>query len=76
MDTSEHNMANLFMQLGLDNNPEDIKRFISNHKLPEHVALVDAPYWNQAQANFIKESFKEDADWVMTIDELNAQLHN
>lgn len=76
MDTSNHSMANLFMQLGLDNNPGDITRFISNHKLPEHVPLVDAPYWSEAQASFLRESFKEDADWVMTIDELNAQLHN
>ncbi|WP_413229023.1 DUF2789 domain-containing protein [Arsukibacterium sp.] len=74
MDTSNHNMTNLFMQLGLDSSPEDIKRFISNHRLADDVELVDAPFWNQAQRHFLKESFKEDADWVMTIDELNTQL--
>ncbi|WP_214000290.1 DUF2789 domain-containing protein [Arsukibacterium sp.] len=74
MDTSQHNMSNLFMQLGLDNEPEAIKRFIGRHKLPAEVALADAPFWNQAQASFIRESLKEDADWAEIIDELNTQL--
>jgi len=76
MDTSTHNMANLFMQLGLDNTPEDIEHFISEHRLPDGIDLIDAPFWSQAQANFLKESLKQDADWVMTIDELNTQLRN
>ncbi|MBV2128233.1 DUF2789 domain-containing protein [Arsukibacterium indicum] len=74
MDTSNHNMANLFMQLGLDNKPDAIKSFISRHKLPGHVALADAPFWSAAQASFIRESLKEDADWAEIIDELNTQL--
>ncbi|SNY55164.1 Protein of unknown function [Arsukibacterium tuosuense] len=74
MDTSQHNMTNLFMQLGLDNEPDAIERFISRHKLPGHVALADAPFWSQAQASFIRESLKEDADWAEIIDELSTQL--
>lgn len=74
MDTSTHNMSNLFMQLGLASKPEDIRNFISQHKLAGHVSLADAPFWNQAQASFIRESFKQDADWAEVIDELNTQL--
>lgn len=74
MDTSTHNMANLFMQLGLENKPEAINSFISRHKLPGNIALADAPFWNPAQASFIRESLKEDADWAEIIDELSTQL--
>ncbi|KKO47355.1 hypothetical protein WG68_01610 [Arsukibacterium ikkense] len=74
MDTSNHSMATLFLQLGLANQPQDIADFLAKHKLAGHIALADAPFWNQAQASFIRESLKQDADWSEIIDELNTQL--
>ncbi|MCH8536165.1 MAG: DUF2789 domain-containing protein [Alkalimonas sp.] len=74
MDTSTHTLANLFAQLGLDNDPAAIDRFVQQHRLAEHVPLEEAPFWNKGQASFIAESLKEDADWAEVIDELNALL--
>tara|TARA_R110002126_G_scaffold33382_28_gene104565 strand:- start:5394 stop:5621 length:228 start_codon:yes stop_codon:yes gene_type:complete len=74
MDTSQHTMANLFLQLGLANTPKDITDFIAKHRLAAGVALADAPFWNSSQAGFIRESLKQDADWAEVIDELNTQL--
>ncbi len=74
MDTSNHSMATLFLQLGLPNQPEEMAEFIATHRLAGHIGLADAPFWNHAQASFIRESLKQDADWTEIIDELNTQL--
>ena len=74
MDTSTHTLANLFAQLGLDNDQASIDSFVQQHRLAEHVALEEAPFWSKGQASFIAESLKEDADWAEVIDELNALL--
>lgn len=75
MDTSMHTLANLFAQLGLDNDEASIEQFVQQHQLADHVHLADAPFWNRGQASFLAESLKEDADWAEVIDELNALLH-
>ena len=75
MDTSQHDLYTLFAQLGLDNDEQAIRRFISQHKLPANTAIQDAPFWNQAQASFLRESLKQDAEWCEVIDELNTLLH-
>lgn len=75
MDTSVPTLAALFAQLGLDNNSEAIKHFVQQHKLAPGMAIQDAPFWNSAQASFIRESLKQDAQWCEIIDELNTLLH-
>ena len=60
MDTSRHTMSTLFSQLGLDNSPEAIARFVKEHHLPEGMLLSQAPFWNE--------------DWSEMIDELDAML--
>ncbi|BBN80978.1 hypothetical protein PA25_09630 [Pseudoalteromonas sp. A25] len=74
MDTSKHNLANLFAQLGLDNSPDQIAKFIDKHRIADDVLLCDAPFWNEGQKHFIQESLREDADWCELIDELDAML--
>ncbi|EDM69162.1 MAG: DUF2789 domain-containing protein [Moritella sp.] len=64
----------LFAQLGLDNDELSMKRFISQHKLDAGVLLFEAPFWNNSQAMFLKESIYEDADWAEVIDHLDAML--
>lgn len=75
MDTSAHNMATLFAQLGLDNDERAVSQFLQQHKLAPGMAIQDAPFWTQAQAAFLRESLKQDAEWCEIIDELNALLH-
>ncbi|OHU86723.1 MULTISPECIES: DUF2789 domain-containing protein [Pseudoalteromonas] len=74
MDTSKHNLATLFAQLGLDNSPDQITQFINKHRIADDMLLAEAPFWNEGQRHFIEESLREDADWCELIDELDAML--
>ncbi len=50
--------------------------FITQHRpLPNGMALADAPFWNAAQAQFLREQIAQDADWAEKVDSLNAALH-
>ncbi len=76
MEQPIHSMSNLFAQLGLPSDRASIDRFIASHRpLPESMRLSEAPFWNTAQASFLREEIQEDADWAPVIDELNADLH-
>ena len=75
MDTNPSSMTNLFLQLGLPADKPAIAAFIEDHQLPEQTALVDAPFWNDAQRQFLREELSEDADWAIVVDELNEALH-
>ena len=75
MDTTESCMTNLFLQLGLPAGKDDIARFIREHQLPEDLLISEAPFWNDGQRQFIREDWREDADWAIVVDELNEALH-
>lgn len=67
--------AELFSQLGLSADPEGIYQFIQMHKpLRADVLLEDAPFWTHQQAQFLKDSIKQDADWAQIVDHLNLVL--
>lgn len=68
-------MTNLFLQLGLDADAASIAQFIRTHQLPADVRLADAPYWNDAQRQFLSEEIREDAEWAIVVDQLNESLH-
>ena len=74
MDTNPSSMTNLFLQLGLPADKPAIAAFIEDHQLPEQTALVDAPFWNDAQRQFLREELREDADWAIVVDELSEAL--
>lgn len=75
MEAAFHRFSELFQQLGLPSQPEDIHAFLKRHApLPDHLALADAPFWTAAQAALIKESLHADADWSAVIDQLNLAL--
>ncbi|MDG9666203.1 DUF2789 domain-containing protein [Hahella sp. CR1] len=77
MDTSTHNMNTLFAQLGLENDPTHVKQWISSHSpLNSAVSLAEAPFWNEAQREFIMQAWEEDSDWCEAIDELDALLRH
>lgn len=75
MDTTESNMTNLFLQLGLPAEKDEIAAFIRNHQLPEDVRISEAGYWNEGQAQFLREQLVVDADWAIIVDELSEALH-
>ncbi|WAH55213.1 DUF2789 domain-containing protein [Pseudomonas silvicola] len=76
METEQTNLGTLFAQLGLDSDPDSIDRFIAAHPLPADVKLIDAPFWEERQAQFLKEELRADGgDWAIPIDELNQRLH-
>ncbi|MBU0914417.1 MAG: DUF2789 domain-containing protein [Gammaproteobacteria bacterium] len=76
MDMTTHDMATLFAQLGLDNSPAAIRAFVASHKIPADMSLAQASFWNSAQASFLTENLKQDADWSDVIDQLNVLLRH
>lgn len=75
MESAQHSLPELFCQLGLPDEPGAIDAFISNHApLPELLSLPDAPFWTPAQAAFLRDGWKDDADWAEVIDQLNVRL--
>ena len=53
---------------------EDIAAFIRDHRLAKGEKLAKAPFWSEAQANFLAESLKRDSDWAIQVDELAVSL--
>ncbi|MDX1594701.1 MAG: DUF2789 domain-containing protein [Gammaproteobacteria bacterium] len=75
MDTTEHTLATLFEQLGLDGDADAIEAFIETHRpLHPEQRLVDAPFWNDAQRAFLAEAIIDDSDWAERVDELDVLL--
>ena len=75
MDKPIHRFTELFAQLGLPSDEQAIGQFLAAHTpLADDVALTDAPFWNAAQAAFLREELLGDADWAEMVDQLNAAL--
>lgn len=71
-----HKLGELFAQLGLPSNPAAINEFCARYRLGRQTALPDAPFWSDAQAQFLREAWNADADWVSVIDALAARLRH
>ena len=69
-------MTNLFLQLGLDASEEAIAEFIGQHQLPADIHIIDAPFWTEAQRQFIAEKLEIDGTWTTVVDQLNEALHD
>ncbi|WDE10450.1 DUF2789 domain-containing protein [Thalassomonas haliotis] len=75
MDRSNHTLACLFAQLGLDNKDTYINDFINKNKgIPADVHLANAAIWNPAQADFLTQAILEDSDWAEVVDSLDNLL--
>ena len=74
--TTHHDLASLFMQLGLPASPAEIQQFIRQHRpLAQTLNLSEAPFWNASQVAFLREQWhQDDGDWCVPIDQLNAAL--
>jgi hypothetical protein len=75
MDTTEIRMTTRFLQLGLPADNLSIEQFIARHQLPEETALFNAPFWNEGQLQFLRESLLADDDRALVVDALNESLH-
>lgn len=76
MESSIHTLNNLFAQLGLPYDDNQIDDFINTHRpLDSSLSLSEARFWTPAQATFLCEEIMKDADWAEVIDQLNARLH-
>ncbi len=75
MDETTPRMTNLFLQLGLDAGERDIAQFIQAHQIAADVHICNAPFWNEAQSQFLAEQIKADAPWALVVDQLNEALH-
>lgn len=75
MEAPNHKFSELFKQLGLPDDPVGIDQFITSHSpLKGNVKLVDAPFWNDSQRSFLRDSITDDADWAEPFDQLNEAL--
>lgn len=75
MDSAYNSMVSLFQQLGLPSAPEKIDDFIArHHSLSDGMSIDQAPFWNDSQAEFIREALQEDSDWAEAVDQLDARL--
>jgi hypothetical protein len=70
-----HNLSELFQQLGLNSSQQGIDSFVNQYSgLSATTALKDAHFWSASQASFIDEAIIQDSDWSEAVDELNARL--
>lgn len=76
MDLSPKDLSHLFEQLGLPNDEASIEAFIASHCILDTGTPVwHAPFWNSAQAGFLREAWEEDAEWVELVDTLAKRLY-
>ncbi len=70
-----HQFCELFAQLGLPSEVQEVAAFIQRHTpLPATTRLEDAPFWSSAQAALLREEILGDADWAEVVDQLNLAL--
>ena len=75
MDSSTHRFTDLFAQLGLPTDNAGIEDFLRQYSpLAPDIELPNAPFWSTAQAAFLREEWREDADWAELVDQLNLAL--
>jgi hypothetical protein len=74
MDTTDHDLSHLFLQLGLPGEPSDIDRFVSAHRLARGTPMLHAPFWTPAQAAFLQQAVAQDSEWTTAVDELAVRL--
>lgn len=75
MHTPAYSLNTLFAQLGLDDSDAAIDMFIRTHRpIRPTVALPDAPCWNDAQRELLREAVADDSDWAEVVDQLDSLL--
>ncbi|KUI97861.1 DUF2789 domain-containing protein [Vibrio sp. MEBiC08052] len=77
MEISQHDVTDLFEQLGLGSSPEEIKYFVNNHRhTQDSTPIHEASFWTASQSAFLKQAIEEDANWVELVDQLDVMLRD
>ena len=77
MNAHSHTLNELFLQLGLPHEDQDIEAFVKTHKLTEQTTpLYKASFWSSSQSVFIKECWQDDSEWCNQIDHLDLWLRS
>jgi len=77
MESPIHRFHDLFAQLGLPNQPHEIRQFLTEHcPVAPDIELPNAPFWTPAQASFLREALEQDSDWSELADQLNEALRS
>ena len=75
MNDAIHHINELFAQLGLPSEADEIGHFLTIHaSMADGFRLPDAPYWTRSQAAFLRESLLQDSDWSGLVDQLSKAL--
>jgi hypothetical protein len=74
MDTGQHELADLFVALGLPADHDSIERFLRQHSLAPGLLIADAWFWNEAQAELLRTAISDDAEWAEAADRLATLL--
>ena len=75
MGTSVHTMNELFDQLGLPSQDQQIYKFIEQHKpVADSKKIYEMDFFSDSQRTFLKEAKKKDADWAELTDTLDSLL--
>lgn len=74
-------MCTLFDQLGMPSSTKDIEAFFDQHHLRADVPLLEAPFWNTAQQQFLQDVLlhktqQTPAEWQELVSELYARLRH
>ncbi len=77
MEVYQHEMSDLFEQLGLGSSPQQIKDFVKNHRNKRGTtSIYEATFWTKSQADFLKQALEQDADWAELVDQLDVMLRD
>lgn len=74
METMVHDLGNLFRQLGMAGDAENIDAFLAANHLEAGTRLGEAPFWNASQAQFLARAITDDSNWAIAADELAVRL--
>jgi len=65
MESPIHSLPSLFKQLGLPDEAQASRQFITAHSpLKPDLKLADAFFWSDSQKAFLRDEILEDADWA------------
>ena len=75
MENTDHQLSDLFKQLGLPHEPQEVAQFIAQHQgACRHCNLLEASIWSPSQLAFLNEAIAQDADWAGVAERLQAAL--
>jgi Protein of unknown function (DUF2789) len=74
METMVHDLSNLFRQLGMDGDADNIDAFLTVNRLHPGTRLSEADFWNSSQAKFLASAITDDSNWAIAADELATRL--